>query len=74
MAYSQSLKEAQAKYRKKVKNITLKFYPSETIEYERIKMYTQNNDISYGDYIKLLIKADLDSKGIPYPELSDDSE
>lgn len=74
MAYSQSLKEAQAKYRKKVKNITLKFYPSETIEYERIKMYTQNNAVSYGDYIKSLIKADLDAKGIPYPELLDDSE
>lgn len=74
MTYNQSMKAAQAKYRKKIKQISLKFYPSENIEYERIKKYTEMNDISYGDYIKSLIKADLDTKGIPYPELSDNIE
>lgn len=74
LTYNQSMKAAQAKYRKKIKQISLKFYPSENIEYERIKKYTEMNDISYGDYIKSLIKADLDAKGIPYPELSDNIE
>lgn len=68
------MKAAQAKYRKKIKQISLKFYPSEIIEYERIKKYTEMNNMSFKNYIQPLIKADLDAKGIPYPELFDSIE
>lgn len=55
------MKAAQAKCRKKIKQISLKFYPSEIIEYERIKKYTEMNNMSFKNYIQPLIKADLDA-------------
>ncbi|ENZ28721.1 hypothetical protein Ccl03g_33070 [Enterocloster clostridioformis] len=64
MAYS---KGAQDNYRKKCKQIGLKYTPNELHEYNRIVGYCKVNHMTYQNYIKSLIKADLDAKGIPYP-------
>ena len=66
--------ESQRKYRRNLPQFALKFYKSDIIEGERLKLYLQQNNMSFKDYINPLIKADLDAKGIPYPELSDNIE
>lgn len=71
MAYS---KIADDNYRKKYKYIGLKYTISEIPEYERIKSYCNNNGLSIQGYIKALIKADLDTKNIPYTDNQGDYE
>lgn len=66
--------ESQKKYRRNLPQFALKFYKGDIIEGERLKLYLQQNNMSFKDYISPLIKADLDVKGIPYPELSDNIE
>lgn len=63
MAYS---KKADDNYRKKYKYIGLKYAISELPEHTRIVEYCNANNISMQSYIKGLIKADLDGKGIKY--------
>ena len=45
----------------------------ENRENERLKRYLEQSGISANSYIKGLIKADLDSKGIPYPDSQDNA-
>lgn len=71
MAYS---KGAQDNYRKKCKTIGLKYTPNEMNEYNRIVQYCSNNNKTYQSYIKTIIKSDLDAKGIPYQDDSDEDE
>lgn len=61
----------QKEYRKKLVQFQLRYFLNDKIDGERLQSYLKNNNISYSSYIKPLIKADLDAKGIPYPELSD---
>lgn len=63
MAYS---KIADDNYRKKCKTIGLKYTPNEMNEYNRIVKYCKDNRLSYQNYIKTLIKCDMDEKGIEY--------
>lgn len=61
MAYNA---EAQKKYREKTINFLVKYYPTD-IEYgQKLKEYLAHTKQSANSYLKELIKADLDSKGI----------
>lgn len=64
----------QKEYRKKLLQFQLRYFLNDKNEGERLKSYLKNVNMSYSNYIKPLIKADLDAKGIPYPELSDNIE
>ena len=56
--------EAQKKYREKTINFLVKYYPTD-IEYgQKLKEYLAHTGQSANSYLKELIKADLDSKGI----------
>lgn len=66
--------DAQKKYNDKITTFTLKYSLKEKKEADRLLMYLQKENLTRVGYLKALIKADLDAKGIPYPELSDDSE
>lgn len=61
-------KKAQDKYRMKVKTYAVKYTPTDIMESKRLDYYLANSGISTNSYIKSLIKADLDVKGIQYPE------
>ncbi len=63
MAYNA---KAQLKYNQKCNSIGVKFTLNEEKEYNRLKRYVEENDMSVNSYVKKLIKNDLDSKGIPY--------
>lgn len=61
MAYNA---EAQKKYREKTINFLVKYYPTD-IEYgQKLKEYLAHTGQSANSYLKELIKADLDSKGV----------
>ena len=64
---SKSQLEAIKRYNTGSKYIQLKFTPNQIAEYNRIALYCGENDLSLQGYIKSLIKADLDGKGISYP-------
>lgn len=61
MSYS---KEAQKRYSKKTMTFAVKYYPTD-IEYgQKLKEYLAHTGQSANSYLKELIKADLDSKGV----------
>lgn len=75
MALTERQKEAQRKYRESKKYITVGLtYKSDIIEGRRLKSYLESSGQSANAYIKSLIKADLDAKGIPYPGPEDAPE
>ena len=61
---SEAQKKAQKKYDKKSINFAISYKQHETAEGERVKKYLSDTGQSANAYIKSLIKADLDSKGI----------
>lgn len=67
MAYN---KEVQSRYRKKIAQFKAEYSLSEEDKREalRIRAYLKQSKQSANAYIKALIKADLDSKGVPYPD------
>lgn len=68
MASTEAQKEANRRYREKHKPIQISVqYKTDKNEGLRLKQYLLNNGQSANSYIKALVKADLDSKGIPYP-------
>ena len=72
MAYNAT---AQKKYRKKSIQLAINYRPGTDIaEGKRIKSYLEQSGQSANSYIKELIKQDLDSKGIPYPDNKDTTE
>lgn len=68
MAYN---KKADENYRKKIDRMAIKYGIAEQAESERLRAYLKESGISANSYIKGLIKRDLDSKGIPYPDSTD---
>lgn len=69
MAMTNSQKEYEKKRMKQCKTYAIKYslyLADENRENERLKRYLEQSGISANSYIKNLIKADLDSKGIPY--------
>ena len=71
MAYSP---KSQKDYNDKCKRVTLKYTEKETSEYERLVKYCNDNNFKITVYIKSLIKADLDSKGVSYIDAGDGSK
>ena len=65
MAYN---KKADENYRKKIDRMAIKYGISELKESDRLRMYLEQTGQSANSYIKTLIKRDLDSKYIPYPD------
>ena len=65
MSYSP---KSQKSYNDKCNVIRIKYTPGEIDDYTRIKKYINDEGITVTEYIKGLIKADLDNKGIEYTE------
>ena len=63
MAYN---KKADRNYNANSKVIGLKYTPNQIDEYNRVKQYCIDNNLTLQGYIKELIKRDLDAKNIPY--------
>ena len=70
MAYSP---KSQKDYNDKCKRVTLKYTEKESQEYDRLMYYIEMNRLQKSVYIKELIKADLDSKCIPYIDMNMDN-
>ena len=64
---SEAQKKAVSKYDQDSRQVPLKYTPNQRREHDRLKQYCNDNKIAVQAYIKSLIKADLDAKGIPYP-------
>lgn len=69
MAYN---KKNQAEYKKKLIQAKVQYSLEEIADGKRLKAYLADTGQSANSYIKALIKADLDSKGIVYPDLKED--
>ncbi len=65
MAYSP---KSQKDYNDKCNRITLKYTEKEFDEFIRVIKYCEENKLQKSVYIKSLIKADLDNRGIPYTD------
>ena len=65
---SDAQKKAYKKYNKKKKTFSVVYTPSDINEGLRLENYLNTISISKNEYLKGLIKADLDAKGIGYPE------
>ena len=77
MAMTESQKEYEKKRMKQCKTYAIKYslyLSEENKENERLKRYLERNNISANSYIKGLIKRDLDSKGIAYPDSTDSTD
>lgn len=59
-------RKAVQKYREKTVSFAVKYSAVDAIEGKRLKAYLNQTGQSANSYIKGLIKADLDSKGIEY--------
>ena len=73
MAYN---KEVQSRYKKKITQYKVQYSLSDNDrkESDRLKAYLVETGQSANSYIKALIKADLDAKGVPYPDNTDNRE
>lgn len=65
---SESQKRADKKYSDKTINFAIKYTPTDIQDGLRLKAYLNSTNQSANSYIKSLVKADLDNKGIPYTE------
>ena len=63
MAYN---KKADRNYNANSKVIGLKYTPNQIDEYNRVKQYCTDNNLTLQGYIKGLIQRDLDSKQVAY--------
>lgn len=67
MASTEAQKEANKRYREKHKPVQITIqYKSDKNEGLRLKQYLLENNLTANQYVKMLIKRDLDSKCIPY--------
>lgn len=55
--------EANRKFNAKCKSVAIRYTPKELAEFERFERYITENNVNKAEYIKNLIKADLDKKG-----------
>lgn len=73
MAMTDAQKRADEKYRlaHNVITKTIAYKKQDIAEGQRLKAYLKQSEQSANSYIKQLIKSDLDKKGIPYPDNTD---
>lgn len=60
-------KKAVRKYQAKCKEVRIKYTEKEISEYNRLQEYLLENNIKVTEYLKKLIKADLNKKGYWLP-------
>lgn len=65
---SEAQKKAYKTYNKKKINFAISYTPVDADDGKRLKSYLAKSGQSANSYIKALIKNDLDSKGVPYPD------
>lgn len=61
-------KQAYKRYRAKKLNFAISYSPTDKIEGLRLQAYLAHTGQSANAYLKSLVKADLDHKGIAYPD------
>ena len=66
-------KQAYKRYRAKKLNFAISYSPTDKIEGLRLQSYLAQSGQSANAYLKSLVKADLDSKGIAYPDPEEDA-
>lgn len=66
MAYKY-YKKSQTDYKKKLIQAKVQYSLEDTKDGQRLKAYLAQSGQTANAYIKAIIKADLDAKGIPYP-------
>lgn len=72
MASTEAQKRANKTYREKHKPIQITVqYKTDKNEGLRLKQYLSDNNITANQYVKMLIKRDLDEKGIAYLDSMD---
>lgn len=67
MAITESQKKYEKKRAKQCRMFAAKYTPSEIADSTRLQTHLIHTGQSANSYLKALIKADLDAKGIPYP-------
>ena len=63
---SEAQKKAYKKYNHKKKTFSAVYTPNDMIEALRFEKFMQTQTMSKNEYIKMLIKKDMDEKEIPY--------
>lgn len=63
---SDAQKKAYKKYNQKKKTFSAVYTPTDMHEAERFEKFLSSQSMSKNEYIKMLIKKDMDSKGIEY--------
>lgn len=63
---SEAQKKAYKTYNQKKKTFSAVYTPTDMAEAIRFEKYLQGQKLSKNEYLKQLIKKDMDSKGIPY--------
>lgn len=66
-------RKAVQKYRAKTVSFALKYNAPDKIEGLRLQAYLAQTGQSANAYLKSLVKADLDNKGIAYPDPAEDN-
>lgn len=61
-------KQAYKRYRAKKLNFAISYSPTDKIEGLRLQSYLAQTGQSANAYLKSLVKADLDGKGVAYPD------
>lgn len=64
---NESQLKAVRKYNSQCKSVAIRYTPKELSEFERFERYISENNVNKAEYIKNLIKADLDKKGYWLP-------
>lgn len=65
---TEAQKKAYRTYNEKKKTFSAVYTPTDMIEGLRFEQFLKTQPLSKNEYLKKLIKNDLDSKGIPYPD------
>lgn len=63
---SNAQKNAYKRYNQKKKTFSAVYTPTDMIEAERFEKFLSTQTMSKNEYIKMLIKRDMDSKNVPY--------
>ena len=60
---SEAKLKANRDFNAKCKSVAIRYTPKELSEFERFERYISENNVNKAEYIKNLIRADLEKKG-----------
>lgn len=60
---TEAKRKAVRKFNAKCKSVAMRYTPKELSEFERFERYISENKANKAEYIKNLIRADLDKRG-----------